>query len=71
MRIELVYEDGEITLYAHHPVFGNVSSGRGQKLGEAVKDLISRFAEMQASTIEALNESGIVRYVSTKDLELS
>lgn len=58
----MIFEDGEVVLVAKHPELGRVASGLGRTLEDAVTDLLSMFVEMQHATIEAMRQSGLVRY---------
>lgn len=74
MTVKLIF-DGQTTIHAvvadiRRPDRSTVvATGRGATVQEAVKALVSRFAEMQHETIKALNDSGIVHYVE-KEVEV-
>lgn len=68
MRIELAYVDGKVLIGAQHPEIGLVARAEGATVDEAAKKLVSKFAEYQTATIKALNDSGLIRYVSPESM---
>ena len=68
MIIEMRLDPGKVTLGARVDLLGIVAMSEGATIEEAVKLLISQFAEMQASAIKALNDSGLIRYVKQEDM---
>lgn len=61
MRLELKYENGLVLIGAVHPTYGLIATGEGVKLDEAVRALVSKFAELQNDAVEALKACGVVR----------
>lgn len=68
MRIEVRTDEGKVVVGACDDECGLVATGRGEKLDDAVRDLVSKFAKYQKDTIEALNASGIIRYVAPETM---
>lgn len=68
MKIEFSYDqDGCMLTAVYNGLV--VARAHAPKIGAAVKALISQFAEMQAATIGALNDSGIIHYVPAGEQE--
>ena len=71
MSIELAWREGKVVIGAVSPLGQVVARAEGFKLDDTVKDLISQFADMQRATIDALNDSGIIRYVQRDSEDVS
>lgn len=71
MSIELAYREGKVVIGAVGPLGQIVARAEGDRLDDTVKDLISQFADMQKGTIDALNSSGIIRYVQRDSEDVS
>lgn len=71
MSIELAWREGKVVIGAVSPLGQVVARAEGVKLDDTVKDLISQFAELQKSTIQALNDSGIIHYTPSDDRNVS
>jgi hypothetical protein len=74
VRVELSYTHGIVRVSAHTDDIlpgVEVASGESTTLEGAVKKLVSSFADMQRDTIDALNASGIIRYVGGSEGEAS
>ncbi len=76
MRIEVVHQNGKVLIAAVDDTdeFNRrdvVARAEGTTVVEASKALVSRFAELQKQTLEALHASGLIRYVPTDTESLS
>ena len=66
MKVELSCGDGTVVIGAVDGL-ALVARAEAPTLAAAVEKLVSRFAEMQRQTIEALNAAGLVHYVERPD----